>query len=102
MSLLVNSVNKRINPHPHRQAGNLLPQILVTGHQQLVQFGPCQVWIRDIAKHLGVSAATIYRYFPSKNAVLNALGVQGFQQLGEAMSQVCVNEHALPSSRGIL
>lgn len=95
MSILVTSVNKTINPHTQRQAGNLLPQILATAHEQLVQFGPCQVSIRGIAKRLGVSAATIYRYLPSKNAVLNALAVQGFQQLGIAMSQPGATEQGL-------
>lgn len=44
--------------------------------------------LRAIALELGWSATALYRYYPSKDDLLNAIRVQGFRQLGVALRDV--------------
>jgi len=40
--------------------------------------------LREVARAVGVSAASVYRHFPDKEALLQALAAEGLQRLGEA------------------
>lgn len=40
--------------------------------------------LREVARAVGVSAASVYRHFPDKQALLMALAEEGLQQLGDA------------------
>jgi AcrR family transcriptional regulator len=39
--------------------------------------------LREVARAVGVSAASVYRHFPDKEALLQALAEEGLQRLGE-------------------
>ncbi|WP_416665865.1 TetR/AcrR family transcriptional regulator [Egbenema bharatensis] len=51
--------------------------------EQLVSDGLQDFSIADAAKRAGVAARTIYRYFPNREAILEALGEWVDQQLGD-------------------
>ncbi|QYU69264.1 TetR/AcrR family transcriptional regulator [Leptolyngbya sp. 15MV] len=40
--------------------------------------------LRELARGVGVSATAVYRHFPNKQALLNALARRGLEMLGEA------------------
>ena len=40
--------------------------------------------LREVARAVGVSAASVYRHFPNKEALLQALAAEGLTRLGEA------------------
>jgi AcrR family transcriptional regulator len=40
--------------------------------------------LREVARSVGVSAASVYRHFPNKEALLQALAAEGLKRLGEA------------------
>lgn len=52
---------------------------------QLAEGGRTAVSMRQVAERLGVSAMTPYRYFESKQAMINAVRVRGFERLAKAL-----------------
>jgi AcrR family transcriptional regulator len=48
-------------------------KILNAGEDVLRRFGPAKASVVDVARALGVSHGAIYRHFPSKSALLDAL-----------------------------
>jgi AcrR family transcriptional regulator len=43
--------------------------------------------LRAVARDLGVVSSAVYRYFPSRDALLTALIIDGYDSLGEAVEQ---------------
>jgi AcrR family transcriptional regulator len=43
--------------------------------------------LREVARAVGVSATAVYRHFPDKNALLDALAAEGLGRLAEAQHQ---------------
>src|SRR3954453_12334092 len=52
---------------------------------QLAAVGPAALSVRQIARDLEMASSAVYRYFPSRDALLTALLVQAFDDLGEAV-----------------
>jgi AcrR family transcriptional regulator len=63
--------------------GNLRQALLDAALKQLVSQADDALSLRELAKSLGVSIAAVYRHFPSKDALLAALAVEGFRRLVE-------------------
>ena len=64
-----------------------LRRALLLGAAQLLEDqGPLGVGLRAAARLAGVSQTAPYRHFADKQAVLAALAVQGFDELGERMA----------------
>ncbi len=76
-----NSVNintvKRAYHH-----GDLRSALVEEGLRLLVVNDVESLSLREIARHVGVSATAIYRHFPDKDALLSALAAAGYAQLG--------------------
>jgi AcrR family transcriptional regulator len=51
----------------------------------LEESGPDALHLRAIAASTGSGVSTLYHYFADKNALLSALAIEGFRELGEAM-----------------
>ena len=66
-----------------RQAEATRQLILEALAEQLVAEGLQDFSVADAAQRAGVSPRTIYRYFPNREALLDALGAWIDQQLGE-------------------
>lgn len=56
--------------------------ILELAGQQLAEVGPAALSVRRIARELEMASSAVYRYFPSRDALLTALIVEGYDDLG--------------------
>ena len=63
----------------------LTRQILDRASVQLAEVGPAALSVRQIARELEMASSAVYRYFPSRDALLTALLIQAFDDLGEAV-----------------
>ena len=52
---------------------------------QLAEVGPAALSVRQIARDLEMASSAVYRYFPSRDALLTALLIRAFDELGEAV-----------------
>src|ERR1700692_4733739 len=68
--------------------------LLEAASELLEQEGPDALSIRRIAAAAGVAPMGVYNHFSSKSGIVEALFVQGFDRLGQAM--VSLNEIADP------
>lgn len=59
--------------------------ILDAASAQLVETGPAALSVRAVARELGMASSAVYRYFPSRDALLTALLVEAYDDLGAAV-----------------
>jgi AcrR family transcriptional regulator len=57
--------------------------ILAVARQQLATQGAAALSLRAVARELGMVSSAIYRYFPSRDELLTALIVEGYDAMGE-------------------
>ncbi|GAB4511736.1 MAG: TetR/AcrR family transcriptional regulator [Anaerolineae bacterium] len=69
--------------------GDLFNALLDAAENALREQGLEQLSIRDLAKQIGVSHAAPARHFASKQALLAALSIRGFQRLRERLHEIC-------------
>jgi AcrR family transcriptional regulator len=69
-----------------------------TARHQLGNGGPSAISIRAIARHLAMTAPAVHYYFPSRQALLDALLIDGFTSLAEALRTA--REGAVPRLPG--
>jgi AcrR family transcriptional regulator len=62
--------------------GNLRATLLVSAERLLAEVGPAELSLRELARQAGVSHGAPRQHFPDKQALLDALAVQGFDRLG--------------------
>jgi AcrR family transcriptional regulator len=65
--------------------------IKATARRQLAVGGPSAISLRAIARDLGMTASAVHYYFPSRQALLDALVVDGFDSLADAL-QACYDD----------
>jgi AcrR family transcriptional regulator len=61
--------------------------ILDRAGEQLAEVGPAALSVRAIARDLGMASSAVYRYFPSRDALLTALIIEGYDDLGTALEE---------------
>lgn len=64
----------------------MIDQIKVTAREHLAVDGP-NLSLRAVARDLGVVSSAVYRYFASRDDLLTALIVDGYDSMGEAVEQ---------------
>lgn len=69
-------------PYHH---GNLREALLAAGERALETTGAADLSLRELAREVGVSHAAPRRHFADRQALLDALALNGFQQLGAAL-----------------
>ncbi len=55
--------------------------ILAAAQRLFTRYGPVKTSVADIARELGMSPANIYNFFPSRDAILEAVGTRDFSAL---------------------
>jgi AcrR family transcriptional regulator len=70
-------------PYHH---GNLRAELLAGAERVLGERGVRELSLRELAREIGVSHAAPRRHFADKQALLDALAVDGFERLGAALS----------------
>jgi AcrR family transcriptional regulator len=68
-----------------RRRRETIDDIKDTARSQLAGAGPAGISMRAIARHLAMTASAVHYYFPSRQALLEALVVDGFTSLAEAL-----------------
>ena len=81
MSANDNSVNIAEKRYHH---GDLRAALVAEGLRLLAQRDAESLSLREVARGVGVSATSVYRHFPDKEALLTALATQGLAELGAA------------------
>lgn len=65
----------------------LTSQILETARSHLVERGAGELSLRAVARELGMASSAVYRYFPSRDALLTALIIDAYNALGESAEE---------------
>lgn len=71
-------------PYHH---GNLRSTLLICAEHALGEQGAGQLSLRELARQAGVSHAAPRRHFADKQALLDALALDGFERLGSALRE---------------
>jgi AcrR family transcriptional regulator len=79
-----------------RRKQETLDDIKATARVQLASGGPAGISLRAIARDLGMAASAVHYYFPSRQALLDALIVDGFSSLADALRSTYDQASALP------
>jgi AcrR family transcriptional regulator len=58
-------------------------EIVAEARRQLAVEGAAALSLRAVARQLGMASSAVYRYFPSRDELLTALIVEGYDALGE-------------------
>jgi len=74
-----NSVNIEKRPYHH---GDLRKSLIAEGLRLLAERDAESLSLREVARGVGVSATSVYRHFPDKEALLTALALEGLARLG--------------------
>jgi AcrR family transcriptional regulator len=61
--------------------------ILDSAGRQLLEVGPAALSVRAVARDLGMASSAVYRYFPSRDALLTALLIKAYDDLGDAVER---------------
>lgn len=67
-----------------RARAELTGEILAAARRQLGEAGPSALSLRAVARELGMASSAIYRYFKSRDELLTALILEGYNDIGDA------------------
>lgn len=65
----------------------LTREILTAARARLASTGPAELSLRAVARDVGMVSSAVYRYFPSRDALLTALLVECYDELGAAVEE---------------
>ncbi|WP_083720463.1 TetR/AcrR family transcriptional regulator [Sphingopyxis sp. QXT-31] len=67
--------------------GDLRAAVIAAGLERLAKGDGAELGLRALARDVGVSATALYRHFPDKEALLDALADEGLRRLGALQAQ---------------
>lgn len=67
--------------------GDLRAAVIAAGLRRLEEGDGAELSLRALARDVGVSATALYRHFPDKEALLDALADEGLRRLGALQAQ---------------
>ena len=65
----------------------LIGEITDTARAHLAELGAAGLSLRAVSRDLGMASSALYRYFPSRDALLTALIIDAYNALGQACEQ---------------
>ncbi|NMD57240.1 MULTISPECIES: TetR/AcrR family transcriptional regulator [Tsukamurella] len=68
-----------------RARAELTAEITRSAREQLREVGAAALSLRAVARDLGLASSAVYRYFPSRDALLTALITDAYTALGDAV-----------------
>jgi AcrR family transcriptional regulator len=80
MTINDNSVNMK-SPQRKYHHGDLRSALVAGGLELLTKRAADDLSLREVARHVGVSATAVYRHFPDKQALLYAMCSEGADEL---------------------
>jgi len=89
------------SPHPplsrrDRRKAETISDIKAAALRQLAVAGPAGISMRAIARDLDMTAAGVHYYYPDKQALIDALTIDGFTALGAALRSAYEEGNGLP------
>ncbi|SOD70484.1 TetR family transcriptional regulator [Jatrophihabitans sp. GAS493] len=60
----------------------------------MAESGPAGLSLRAVARQMGMAPSALYRYFPSRDDLLTALIIEGFDSLGAALQEAYARSRA--------
>lgn len=73
--------------------------VLAATEEVLRRHGPAKATVVDVARALGVSHAAVYRHFPSKNALREAVTRQWLGCARDELAEIAADDHVPPAHR---
>ncbi|MBB4934955.1 AcrR family transcriptional regulator [Lipingzhangella halophila] len=70
-----------------RVRAELTREITDTARRHLATAGASGLSLRAVARELGMASSAVYRYFPSRDDLLTALIIDGYNDIGAAVEQ---------------
>jgi AcrR family transcriptional regulator len=70
-----------------RVRAQLTAEIVDVARAHLATSGAAELSLRAVARELGMVSSAVYRYFPSRDDLLTALIVEGYDALGSAVEE---------------
>ena len=70
-----------------RVRAELTREITDAARRQLASDGAAALSLRAVARELGMASSAVYRYFPSRDDLLTALIIDGYNAVGEAVER---------------
>ena len=70
-----------------RVRAELTREITETARRQLATEGAAALSLRAVAREMGMASSAVYRYFPSRDDLLTALIIDGYNAIGAAAEQ---------------
>jgi AcrR family transcriptional regulator len=70
-----------------RVRAELIREITEIARRQLATEGAARLSLRAVAKEMGMVSSAIYRYFPSRDDLLTALIIDGYNAIGAAVEK---------------
>lgn len=70
-----------------RVRAQLTAEIVEVARAHLATAGAAQLSLRAVARELGMVSSAVYRYFPSRDDLLTALIIEGYDALGSEVEQ---------------
>ncbi len=74
-------------PEVRYHHGDLRHALVNAALEALAQKGPTGLGLRELARQVGVSAAAPYRHFADRNALLEAVAIDGFERFTASMQE---------------
>jgi len=68
-----------------RARAELLADVSRIARSHLAESGAAELSVRAIARELGLASSALYRYFPSRDALLTQLIIDAYDELGSAV-----------------
>ncbi|MGY4720979.1 TetR/AcrR family transcriptional regulator [Naumannella huperziae] len=82
-----------------RARARTLDEITEIARRQIAEQGAATLSLRGVARELGVVSSAVYRYYPSRDALITALLIDSFGRLGDAVEQAAGRRAATPRAR---
>ncbi len=80
-----------------RDDGPLTPeQVLDAAQDVLRRYGPAKTTVVDIARELGVSHGSVYRHYPSKAALRDAVAQRWLHEIADPLQVIADGDQAAP------
>ena len=76
--------------------------IKAAARQCLVERGAASLSLREVARNMGETSSALYRYFPNRDALLTALIIDAYNDLGEAAEMSATTSEGNPAPERIV
>lgn len=91
-----------VNPRPLRRDAELNRQRILVAAKEVFAERGLEATLDEIARHAGLGVGTVYRRFPNKEALIDALFEEGFGQILDLTERALANPDAWEGLVGLL